>query len=124
MTLRRLGILQWVGLLLGAAMFAAEHVVGFGITQADCGASGGGFGIANDAWQASLMAGTGALLLAAEASAIAVLIGTRRSSYEAPPPDGRIRFLAIAAVAANAIFLVVVVLDGVASILAPACRQA
>jgi hypothetical protein len=125
MTLRRLGILQWVGLLLGAVVWAAQHVVGFGITQAACGEPGGGrFGISNDLWQASLMGAAVALILAAEASALAVIFGTRRTSYDQPPPDGRIRFLAIAASAANALFLVIVLLDGFASIFDVTCRQA
>jgi hypothetical protein len=124
MTLRRLEILQWLGLLLGAGIFAAQLVVGFGITQAECGAPGGGrFGIDNDLWQGVLLGISVALVLAAEASAIAVFLGTRRTTYEHPPPDGRIRFLAIAAIAANAVFLMIVLLSGVASIVAAVCRQ-
>ena len=55
------------------------------------------------------------LVLAAEGSAIAVFLGTRRTTYEHPPPDGRIRFLAIAAMAANVVFLMVILLSGVAA---------
>jgi hypothetical protein len=125
MTLRRLELLQWLGLLLGAAVFAAQLVVGFGITQAECGAPGGSrFGIRNDLWQGVLLGISVALVLAAEASAVAVFLGTRRVTYEHPPPDGRIRFLAIAAMAANVIFLVIILLSGLASILSAVCRQA
>jgi hypothetical protein len=125
MTLRRLETMQWLGLLLGAAIFAAQLVVGFGITQADCGVSEGGrFGIDNDLWQAVLLGISVALVLAAEASAVAVFVGTRRTTYEEPPPDGRVRFLAVAAMAANVIFLMIIVLSGLATILGAVCRQA
>jgi hypothetical protein len=125
MTLRRLETMQWLGLLLGAVIFGAQLVVGFGITQAECGVSGGGrFGIDNDVWQSVLLGISTALVLAAEASAVAVFLGTRRTTYEDPPPDGRVRFLAIAAMAANVIFLIIIVLSGLASILGAVCRQA
>ena len=124
MTLRRLELLQWLGLLLGGAIFAAQLVVGFGITQAECGTPGGGrFGIDNDVWQGALLGISVALVLAAEASAIAVFLGTRRTTYEHPPPDGRIRFLAIAAMTANVVFLMIILLSGVASIVGAVCRQ-
>jgi hypothetical protein len=125
MTLRRLEVLQWVGLLLGAAIFAAQLVVGFGITQAACGSEGGGrFGIENDLWQGTLLGISAALVLVAEAAAVAVFLGTRQTSYESPPPDGRIRLFAIAAMAANAIFLMIVLLSGFAAIFNVTCRQA
>jgi len=125
MTLRRLETMQWLGLLLGAVIFGAQLVVGFGITQAEFGVSGGGrFGIDNDVWQSVLLGISTALVLAAEASAVAVFLGTRRTTYEDPPPDGRVRFLAIAAMAANVIFLIIIVLSGLASILGAVCRQA
>jgi hypothetical protein len=120
MSVRRLALLQWLALLAGAGVWAGQHVVGFGITQAACGA---GLGVANDTWQAALLAAAAALILAAEAAALAVLVRTRASTYEAPAPEGRIRFFAIAAAVANALFLVIVVLDGVASIVDAACRQ-
>jgi hypothetical protein len=125
MSMRTLAVLQWVGLLAGAAVWAAQHLVGYGIAQAECGTPGGGrFGISNDLWQASLMGAAAALIAGAGAAAVAVLVGTRERTYEEPPPDGRIRFLAVAAVAANAIFLMIVLLDGFASIFNATCRQA
>jgi hypothetical protein len=124
MTLRRLSILQWLGLLLGAGVWFAQHVVGFGITQAECGAGGRGWGISHDTWQAVLMAIAAALVLSAEAAALGVVFGTRDASYEAEAPAGRIRFFAIAAVAANLIFLTIILLDGFATLFNTVCRQA
>ena len=55
MSQRTLGILQWVGLLLGAGVWAAQHLVGLGITQAACGPNGSTWGVQNDVWQGALM---------------------------------------------------------------------
>jgi hypothetical protein len=123
MTVRRLAAFQWLGLLLGAFVWFAQHVVGFGITQAECSAAGVRWGIGNDVWQAALLAASALLIAAAEGAAILVFLRTRESSYEAEPPTSRIRFFAIAAMVANAIFLMIVLLDGLASIVDVVCRQ-
>lgn len=123
MSRRRLEILQWVGLLAGGLVWTAQHVVGYGVTEAACGVGSAQFGISHDVWQASLMAVAVVVILGAEAAALAVFLATRSSSYEAEPPQGRIRFFAIAAMTANAIFLMIVLLDGFAAIFNVECRQ-
>ena len=123
MSLRRLEILQWVGLLAGALVWTGQHVVGYGITEAECSRGGMHWGITNDVWQGVLLGAAALLVLAAEAAAVAVVYRTRESSYESPPASGRIRFFAIAAVAANLIFLTIMLLDGLAAIFNIACRQ-
>ena len=123
MTLRRLAVLQWVGLLAGAAAWAAQFLAGYWITAADCGR--GGSRLANDPWQAGLMAVGALCVVAAEAVAITVVRRTRATSYATDgPPLGRIRFLALAAVAANAAFLMIILLSGIAALAAADCRQA
>jgi len=124
MTVRRLAILQWIGLGLGGVVWFAQHIVGYGITEARCDVVGPGWGIQHDVWQATLTACAAVLVLTAEAAAIAVLWETRTASYEDGPPPGRIRFLAIAAATANVIFLMIILLDGLAAIFDVACRQA
>jgi hypothetical protein len=124
MTIRRLGILQWLGLIAGAATWWAQHVVGFGITQAECSSGGASWGIGNDVWQIALLVASALLILAAEAASVAVFLRTRETSYaEDPPPLSRMQFFAIAAMVANAIFLAIVLLDGLASIFNVVCRQ-
>ena len=124
MSVKSLAVLQWLGLLAGAAAWAGQLVVGFGITQAECGAAGSGWGIGNDVWQAALLAASVLAILVAEAAAVTVVVRTSGTSYEGAPPAGRVRFFAIAAMAANVIFLMIVVLSGTASIANVACRQA
>jgi uncharacterized membrane protein len=121
-TLRRLGILQWTGLLLGAVIWFAYHIAGFGLTEASCDSVG--WNIHHDLWQTVGMVVAALVVLAATAAATGVLLQTRDASYEAEPPIGRIRFFAIAAVTANVLFLMIVLLDGIGAIFNVACRQA
>ena len=122
--MRRLAFLQWVGLLAGAALWGAAHVVGYGITEADCSRGSSGWGIDFDLWQALANGLAAALTIGAGLAALAVVLGTRGSSYESEPPVGRMRFFAIAALAANTIFLAMIVLYAVGSIAGVPCRQA
>jgi hypothetical protein len=134
MNLRLLGALQWVGLLLGAGVWSTAHLAGFGVTQAECGAAAGSFGISNDLWQGVIMGISIALLLVAEAAAVAVFAQTRGANFgDGPPGEGRfhgelpqtrIHFFATAAIFANAIFLMIVLLDGAAVIVHGTCTQA
>jgi hypothetical protein len=123
MTLRRLEILQWTGLLLGALAFTAAHVVGYGITEAQCNAAGLRWGISNDTWEVIALGVSAGFVLLSELAAGLVVARTREVSYEDPPPPGRVRFLAIAALAANLIFLTIIVLDALGAVLNVACRQ-
>ncbi len=122
MTLRRLAVLQWLGLLLGAVVWATGHLVGYGLTEAACDSAG--FRIDHDFWQVIATATAAGLVLAAEAAAVAVVRGTRGTTYDGDLPASRIRFLAIAGLVANAIFLVTIVLDALGAIFNVACRQA
>ena len=124
MTRRALGILQWVGLIAGAAVWAGQHIVGFGITQAECSTGGAHWGIGNDVWQIALLIASALLIGGAGLASAVVVADTRDTSYDSdPPPLSRIRFFAIAALTANVIFLVIVLLDGLASIFNVVCRQ-
>jgi hypothetical protein len=121
---RRLEVLQWLGLLAGGALWATAHVVGFGVSEAHCSAGGSGWGIHFDLWESVVTAIAGVLVLGAGLASAAVLVATRGLSYEEGPPEGRIRFFAIAALAANAIFLTAIVLYAVGTTVNIPCRQA
>ena len=123
MTLRRLEILQWTGLLLGGLTFAAVHVVGYGITEAECKPAGRNWGISNDVWLGAGLGAAVVLVVAAELAAALVLARTRSESYDDAPPPGRVRFFAIAAAVANVIFLLIIVLDGLGTLFNVTCRQ-
>jgi hypothetical protein len=132
MSLRRLAILQWVGLLLGAVTWLLGHLAGIGVTQAECNAAGEHWGLSNPAWQGSVMGISATFIVVAGACALLVFMRTRGFEFgDGPPVEGiegeakptRIHFFSAASLAANTIFLMIVLLDGTANLLDVACRQ-
>jgi hypothetical protein len=125
MTTRRLIFLQWAGLLFGGALWAASLVIGYSATVVACGEAQLVHRIPNDPPQIAIVIIAGLGILAAEAAAVTVFRRTRGVSYSHDdPPLGRVRFLAIAAMAANAIFFTGMLLAELATILDVPCRQA
>jgi uncharacterized membrane protein YeiB len=123
MSLRRLSVLQWFGLLGAALAWTGVHVLGYGVAQAKCSTVGSGWDIAHNTWQLTLMAVGVVVVLAAQAAAITVFRATREADDQDPPPDGRLHFFATAAVVANVIFLTIIVLDGLGATVSVLCRQ-
>jgi hypothetical protein len=122
--MRKLEVLQWFGLLAGAAAWGAAHVLGYGLTEADCNSGSAAWGIELHGWEGVLNGLAGATVLCAGLAAVSVLVVTRGVSYEDEPPVGRIRFFAIAALIANVLFAVMIVLYAAGSIANDPCRQA
>jgi hypothetical protein len=124
MSMRRLELLQWLGLLAGAGLWGVAHIVGYGITEANCGRGSSGWGIDLDLWESLVTGIAGSLVILSAVSAAAVVFETRETSYEAAPPVGRLRFFAIAALVADVLFLAMIVLYAVGTIVNVPCRQA
>jgi hypothetical protein len=122
--MRRLEVLQWTGLLLGAAMWGAAHVIGYGTTEASCNGAASVFGIDQHLWVGLISGLAGAVSLGAALAATAVIVATQNVSYEDDPPIGRIRFFALAALIANVLFVTMIVLYAAGTIANTPCRQA
>lgn len=123
MTMRRLSLLQWVGIFVAPAAWLGQHLVGQAAAQASCSVANVRWNISNDAWQIGLLAGAAALIIASGVAAIAVYRATRTRSYEDPPPVGRLQLISIAAMTTNLLLLVIVLLDGIASATDTPCVQ-
>jgi hypothetical protein len=121
---RRLELLQWFGFSGAALAWAAQLVSGFWVTHALCNPSPIGSATSNDASQLGLMVAALAVAFAAQAAAAVVFLRTSPSDDDYPPPNGRLHFLAAAALVANVLFIVGIVLSGVASSAGDFCRQA
>ncbi|HEV2592224.1 MAG TPA: hypothetical protein VGU02_10060 [Gaiellaceae bacterium] len=123
MTIKRLSSLQWFALLGGAVALAFGHLAGLGLTVAECNVNGPRWNIANDAWEIAIEAtAVCAMLLAGAASAL-IISRTQGTSYDDDPPLSRVRFFAIAALVANALFTIVVLLDLFGNVFNAVCRQ-
>lgn len=116
MSVRRLGVLQWIGVVVAPLVWTFQHVAGYGFAQAHCG-PGGTWGVSNSVWQLLLLAATALVVLGAQAAAVAVFVATRGEDAE----ESRLHFFATAAIVANVLFLAIILMDGLASGLAKAC---
>jgi hypothetical protein len=133
MSLRRLGIVQWIGVVVAPLAWTGQHVVGYGVGQARCSVAGMRWGIGFDTWQLAILAAAGLLVVISEAAAVTVFLATRETNYgDGPPGEGRwggavpysrLHFFATAAMVANVLFLAVIFLDGLGSVFNSLCAQ-
>jgi hypothetical protein len=131
-TLRQLGVVQWIGVVVAPLAWTGQHVVGYGVGEARCDV-GASWGIAFDTWQLALTAATVLLILISEAAAVFVFLATRDTNYGDGPagegrwggrtPYARLHFFATTAMVANVLFLAIVLMDGLLSTFAPLCAQ-
>ena len=117
-------LLQWVGLFGAAIGWTAQHIVGFGVTVAGCGAGGSRWGLDQTTWQVVLIVVGETIILVAEAAAITVLVRTWGVAEDDAPPLGRQHFFAMAAAIGNVLFFVMVLLSGIGTIATGPCHQA
>ena len=132
-TLARLGVVQWIGVVVAPLAWTAQHVVGYGVGEARCHVAGMRWGIAYDTWQLAILAAAALLVLVSEAAAVTVFAATREANYgDGPPEDGRwdgvvpytrLHFFATAALVANVLFLAAILMDGLVSVADGLCVQ-
>jgi len=132
-TLRQLGVVQWIGVVVAPLAWTGQHVVGYGVGQARCSVGGMRWGIGFDTWQLAILAAAGLLVVISEAAAVTAFLATRETNYgDGPPGDGRwggavpysrLHFFATAAMVANVLFLTVILLDGLGSVFSTLCAQ-
>ena len=113
--MRRFELLQWFGLLGGAAAWTCQHGALFFLASARCNPSGSRWGLGITGWQIGITVAAAVVALAAEAAAVTTALRTRELEEDDPPPLGRIHFFALAASAGNVLFLGAIVLDGIGS---------
>jgi hypothetical protein len=133
LSLRALSVLQWVGVLAPALVWFAQHIVGFGVGQAECSSGGLHWGIDNRTWQVAMLVVAALVCVVGEVAAVLVFLRTRGTNFgdgpaedgrwQGQPPYSRLHFFAAAAMVANVLFLVIVLLDGTAAAIEPLCRQ-
>jgi hypothetical protein len=120
---RRSELLQWFGLLGGAAAWTCQHGALFFLSSAHCNPAGSRWGISVLGWQIAVTVAAGLVALAAEAAAVVTALRTRELAEDGPPPLGRIHFFALAASAGNVLFLGAILLNGIGSVAWSSCSQ-
>lgn len=123
MTVRRLALLQWLGILVGGIAWFGSFLTGVGTATAVCNPASGRWGIPHDAVEIGITAFACAAIAAAEVASVVVFRATRGVAEDAPPPQGRIHFFASAALVANVVFFMVILLAGIATVVNRTCHQ-
>jgi hypothetical protein len=116
MTRFRLELLQWYALFAGPWIWAAQHVLLFGVANAHCSVPVSSWHVPSLWLELTITFVCGAAVLAAEAAAFVVYRATAGVPGFAPGPYGRMRFFAQAALLGNVLFLVIVILDATGGI--------
>lgn len=124
MRLLRAELVQWYGLFGAAFAWTAQHVVGFGVSYADCLDASRRWGLEPVTWIIVLTVIGVGLALLAEGAALKVLRDTRGLDYEDAPPLGRRHFFAYAAALGNVLFVVAILLNCVGLLANATCTSA
>jgi hypothetical protein len=123
MTLRRLALLQWVGIGGGGVVWITSFLAGTAVSQAGCNPASSRWGIPHDTIEIALTAVACTLIALAEIAAALVFRATRDVEEQGPPPHGRLHFFASAALVANVIFFMIILLSGIATTVDVLCQQ-
>lgn len=107
----RLELLQWYALFAGPWMWATQHVLEFGMTNAHCSLPVATWNVPAVWLNVLITAVCGTAVVAAEAAAFVVYRETSKVEGYAPGPYGRMKFFAQAALLGNVLFIVIVALD-------------
>jgi hypothetical protein len=124
MTIRRLEFLQWFGFLAGGTIWFTAFIVGVGASEAVCNPASSRWGIPHDTMQIALLAAAAFLVCCAEVSAVLVFRASRAAEEQGAPPQARMKFFAIGAMTGNVVFLMIIVLSGIATVADRLCHQA
>ena len=114
---------MWVGLFAAPVAFAVEHVLGWGISEANCEAVGRQWGISFTV-SAGVLAAVCALVAAG--GLVSAGLSYRAMSgtdNDAPPPDGRIWLLSICGIVVSSLLLILILLTLAGILLLGHCHQ-
>ena len=125
MTLRRPSVprslLLWFGVFGAPFAWAAQHVAGYGLTEASCGLAGKRTGVALDTWTIVVTAVGASTAVLSGLAAVAVFRATRETGEE--PPGGRVHFLSIVGMTISPLFTLIILMSGLGSIFLANCHQ-
>jgi hypothetical protein len=116
-------MLMWIGLFAAPVAWAATHVIGWGVSEANCEVVGAQWGIAFDTWEwamlvlAVLLAGAGVL------GSVLSWKQIKGTDNDEAPPAGRIWILSISGMVLSPLLLVIILLTHVGALLLSSCTQ-
>jgi hypothetical protein len=112
---------MWFGLLGAPLAWTVQHVVGFGLTQAECNAAGRLWPVPVDPGTLAVTIAATVVALLAGAAAVAAFLATRDAGTELP--GARMHFLATVGIVVTPIFVAIVLMSGISVLTLPECQQ-
>ena len=120
---RKLELTMWVGVLGAPAVWACQHVFGFGVTQAGCSIGSKTWNVPIDTWTAIATSVAGALAIAGLVASVLAYRAVRDADIDTEPPDGRIYFMSICGIVISPLFLAIILMSGIATLILSNCHQ-
>jgi hypothetical protein len=105
-------LLTWYGLLGAPLAWTLLHVAGVWIATGTCSPVGVSAGATPQPWSIAVAIGCAVLALLGLAAAGIVYLSTRGLEEDAPPPLGRIHFLAVVGVVIAPLFIAIILMAG------------
>jgi heme/copper-type cytochrome/quinol oxidase subunit 2 len=114
----------WYAVLGAPSAWALQFWVGYWVSQARCDRPG--YRVPADLTTWTIVAGIAALAVAFGALAISIALFRRtlETDVEGPPPDGRIKFLAIVGIAVAPLFIAIIAMTSTGVLVLMPCTQA
>jgi hypothetical protein len=120
---RRAEILIWLGLFGAPVAWAASHVVGWGVSEANCEVVGRQWGINFDAWEIVLLVLAVALAVAGLISSLLTYREVKGVDKDADGPAGRLWLLSIAGLVLSPLLLMLILLTHIGALALSHCHQ-
>jgi heme/copper-type cytochrome/quinol oxidase subunit 2 len=122
-TNRRLEILMWLGLFGAPVAWAASHVIGWAVSEADCEPVDRKWALSFDTWVAVLGGIAVLLAIAGLVGAALTYRAVKGTDNDADPPAGRLWLLSVAGLILTPLLLVLILLTGSGALLLSHCHQ-
>ena len=123
MTGRRTETLMWVALFAAPIAWAASHVIGWGISEANCAPVERVWGIAFTTWEAVMLVVAASLAIAGLVASVLTYRAIKGTGKDDPPPEGRLWLLAIAGMVESPLLLMIILLTHVGALALSGCHQ-
>jgi heme/copper-type cytochrome/quinol oxidase subunit 2 len=120
---RRIEILMWLGVFGAPVAWAASHVLGWGVSEADCNVAGRQWGLSFDSWVGTLGAIAALLAIIGIVSAVLAYRQVKGVDKDGPPPAGRIWLMSISGMVVSPLMLILIVITASGSLILSHCHQ-
>jgi hypothetical protein len=114
---------MWLGLFAAPIAWAASHVLGWGLSEANCEVVGQQWGIRFDVWEWGMLVVASGVAAAGVAASVATYRAIKGTDKDANPPEGRVWLLSIAGMVLSPLLLTIILLTHIGAIVLGQCHQ-